>query len=746
MWPAKHARAIEVQKSLPQGTNIFVAFDTTTFIDAAVERVYHTLVEAVVLVLVVIWVFLGSARAALIPAVTVPVCLIASFIALYAFDFSINLLTLLALVLCIGLVVDDAIVVVENIQRRIDLGEPPLVAAKRGTGQVAFAVIATTAVLVAVFVPVGFLQGNTGRLFRELAVALAAAVAISAFVALTLTPMMSSKLLRAHGQAKPNRFHQWFDGRMQAVSGAYGRSLERHVHRTWVFALLMLLALGASAWLMGRIPSEVAPAEDRGNFQIMIDGPEGAGFDYTVGQMHQVEDILRPFVGPDKPIVRANPRVPGSFGSSEEMHTGRVSVFLQDWEKRTRPTTEVADEVQQKLNVLSGVRARTQVSGGLVRRRGQPFQLVLGGPDYAEIAQWRDRILQRMEANPGLVGPDSDYKETRPQMRVNIDRVRAADLGVPVTAIGGALEALMGSRRVTTFVDNGEEYDVMLQAGREGRMSPEDLTAIRVRSNRGELIPLSNLVTLSEVAEAGTLNRFNRLRAITITAGLAPGYPLGDAIAWAQQAAQEELPEYAQVDWKGESREYQQSGSAVLLTFGMALLVVYLVLAAQFESFAHPLVIMLTVPLAVLGALVGLWLTGGTLNLFSQIGIVMLVGLAAKNGILIVEFANQLRDEGRSVHAAIVASASVRLRPILMTSIATVVGAIPLVVAGGPGSASRATIGVVVIFGVSLSTVLSLYVVPAFYSLIAPYTRSPEAVARQLETLDAQTPSVGGHA
>lgn len=278
------ARAIEVQKSLPQGTNIFVAFDTTTFIDAAVERVYHTLVEAVVLVLVVIWVFLGSARAALIPAVTVPVCLIASFIALYAFDFSINLLTLLALVLCIGLVVDDAIVVVENIQRRIDLGEPPLVAAKRGTGQVAFAVIATTAVLVAVFVPVGFLQGNTGRLFRELAVALAAAVAISAFVALTLTPMMSSKLLRAHGQAKPNRFHQWFDGRMQAVSGAYGRSLERHMHRTWVFALLMLLALGASAWLMGRIPSEVAPAEDRGNFQIMIDGPEGAGFDYTVGR------------------------------------------------------------------------------------------------------------------------------------------------------------------------------------------------------------------------------------------------------------------------------------------------------------------------------------------------------------------------------------------------------------------------------------------------------------------------------
>jgi len=740
------AEAERIQKSLPAGTNIFVAFDTTTFIDASVERVYHTLVEAVVLVLVVIWLFLGSARAALIPAVTVPVCLIAAFIALYAFDFSINLLTLLALVLCIGLVVDDAIVVVENIQRRIDLGEPPLVAARRGTAQVAFAVIATTAVLVAVFLPVGFLEGNTGRLFRELAVALAAAVAISAFVALTLTPMMSSKLLKPHSKEKPNRFHQWFNGRVERLSLAYRRSLERSVDRSWIFGAVMLAAFLVSGWLATRIPSELAPAEDRGNFQVMIDGPEGAGFDYTVGQMHQVEAILAPYVGPDKPIVRANPRVPGGFGSSEEMHTGRVSVFLQDWHLRDQPTVALADEIQKKLSVLTGVRARTQVSGGLVRSRGQPFQMVLGGPDYTELAQWRDRMMQRMEENPGLVGVDSDYKETRPQMRVNIDRLRAADLGVSVTEIGGALETLMGSRRVTTFVDNGEEYDVMLQSGREGRMSPEDLAAIRVRSSSGELIPLSNLVSLSEVAEAGTLNRFNRLRSVTLSASLAPGYSLGDAIAWTERIAQEELPEYAQIDWKGESREYQKSGSAVLLTFAMALLVVYLVLAAQFESFAHPLVIMLTVPLAVLGALVGLWVTNGTLNLFSQIGIVMLVGLAAKNGILIVEFANQLRDEGRAVHEAIVESASVRLRPILMTSIATVVGAIPLVLAGGPGSASRATIGVVVIFGVSLSTLLSLYVVPAFYSLIAPFTRSPEALARELDALEEKTPSVGGHA
>jgi len=371
--------------------------------------------------------------------------------------------------------------------------------------------------------------------------------------------------------------------------------------------------------------------------------------------------------------------------------------------------------------------------------------LVLGGPDYAELAQWRDRILQRLESNPGIQDPDSDYKETRPQMRVNIDRDRAADLGVSVQEIGRTLETMMGSRQVTTYVDSGEEYDVMLQAGRERRANPEDLAQTYVRGGNGALIPLSNLVTLSEIAEPGSLNRFNRLRAITISAGLAPGYSMGEALEWTRQVVEEELPDYAQIDWKGESREYQEAGGAILLTFTLALLIVYLVLAAQFESFIHPLVIMLTVPLAVLGALIGLWVTGGTLNLFSQIGIVMLIGLAAKNGILIVEFANQLRDDGADVARAIAESARVRLRPILMTSVATVMGAVPLVLSGGPGSASRATIGIVVIFGVTFSTLLSLYVVPAFYALLAPYTRSPEAVAHELSKLEAETPSVGGH-
>ncbi|WP_149196079.1 efflux RND transporter permease subunit [Luteimonas suaedae] len=746
---AARAEAERIQQTLPDGTDIYVSYDGTVFIDAAIKRVYWTLLEAMVLVVLVIWLFLGSARAALIPSVTVPVCLIAAFIALYAFGFTINLLTLLALVLCIGLVVDDAIVVLENVQRRADLGEPPLVAARRGTAQVAFAVIATTGVLVAVFLPVGFMEGNSGRLFRELAVALAGAVALSAFVALTLTPMMCSKLVRPHG--RETGFNAWMNRQLSRVSAGYGRRISQLVALPGRrILMLMLLAMGGCIalvlLLLWRVPSELAPAEDRGRFFISVDGPEGAGFDYTVAQMQQVEQILGDYIGEDKPIQRANSRAPRGWGGSEEMHTGQVIVFLQDWDVRDIATEDLVAELRGKFAALPGVQVRANVPGGLVSSRGQRYQLVLGGPNYEDLAEWRDRMLVRMEENPGLTDIDSDYKETRPQMRVNIDRDRAADLGVSVTEIGRTLETMMGSRRVTTFVDDGEEYDVLLQAGRENRMTPADLRDTYVRGSGDALVPMASLVTLSEVAEPGSFNRFNRLRAITISGGLAPGYTMGEALEWTRQVVAEELPDYAQIDWKGESREYQEAGGAVIVTFTLALLVVYLVLAAQFESFVHPLVIMLTVPLAMLGALVGLWLTGGTLNLFSQIGIIMLVGLAAKNGILIVEFANQLRDEGRSVAEAIAESAAVRLRPILMTSIATMAGAVPLVVAGGPGSASRATIGVVVIFGVAFASLLSLFVVPAFYALLAPFTRSPEALAQKLERLEADTPPVSGHA
>ena len=734
-----------INRNLPNGMQLAVTYDATVFIDVAVKEVYKTLAEAIVLVLVVIWLFLGSLRSALVPAVTVPVCVAAAFLPLLMFGFSINLLTLLALVLSIGLVVDDAIVVLENIQRRADLGEPAPLAALRGTRQVGFAVLATTAVLVSVFLPIAFLEGNNGRLFRELAVALAGAVAISCLVALTLTPMMGSLLVHPHGRAADDPgggIAGWMERRLRSLARGYRRALDRGISHPWLVGVAMLVALALAFVLFRLVPRELAPTEDRGAFSISVNAPEGAGYDYTVAQMQQVERLLMGHVGGDKPVYRILSRVPGSYGPSEDMNSGRAIVILKPWDQRSQSTDDVVGMVRRELARVPGARALPQVRSGLVRSGGQPLQVVLEGPEYAQLVQWRDLLLAKMDANPGLYGADADYKETRPQLHVTVDQAKAADLGVTEQAIGDALQAMMGSQKVTTFVRQGQEYDVILQAAQGERATPADIDNLYVRSRSGELVPLSNLVKLEERAEAGSLNRFNRLRAITLSAGIAPGYTLGQAIDWVNLTARATLPATAQVDYSGQSREYLKSGSAVLFTFAMALLIVFLVLSAQFESFLHPLVIMLTVPLAVLGALLGLWLFGKSLNLFSQIGIVMLVGLAAKNGILIVEFANQRRDAGLSVREAILDAAATRMRPILMTSIATIAGAMPLMLATGAGAGSRTSIGVVVVFGVALSTLLSLFVVPAFYLIVAPRTRPPEERTQRLDAMEAEIPSV----
>lgn len=730
-----------INPTLPKGMKMGITYDSTQYIDVAVHEVYKTLFEAIFLVLAVIWLFLGSARAAIIPAVTVPVCVIAAFMALWAFGFSINLLTLLALVLSIGLVVDDAIVVLENAQRRADLGEPAPLASLRGTRQVGFAVMATTAVLISVFVPMAFQEGNNGRLFRELAVALAGAVAISMFVALTLTPMMCSLLLKPHERV-PHGFSGWVDGRLKALADGYRRALGKTVGKPLMFGVLMLVALVASAGLFKLVPRELAPTEDRGAFFVSVNGPEGGGFDYTIKQLGKVEKILMGYVGGDKPVVMINSRAPAGFGGGGDMQNGQAIVVLKPWDQRKVTTDQVVEKAAKDLSKIPGVRALPQVRQGLVRGGGQPLQVVLGGPEYAQLVVWRDKLLPVFEANPKLQGVDSDYKETRPQVRVTVDHDRAADLGVAVADVGNVLQTMLGSSRVTTFVNQGKEYDVLVQAERKDRSGIDALKNLYVRARSGNLVPLSSVVTVKEIAEPGNLNRFNRLRSITISARLAPGYPLGDAIAFAQKAAKDNLPDTAQIDFNGQSREYLQAGGAAMFTFGMALLVVFLVLAAQFESFAHPFVIMLTVPLAVFGALLGLVATGNTVNLFSQIGIVMLVGLAAKNGILIVEFANQRRDEGLPLREAILDAAATRLRPILMTSVATVTGALPLMFATGAGSASRGAIGVVVVFGVLLSTLLSLFVVPAFYLLLAKFTHAPEERARALDAMAAKVPSV----
>jgi len=732
-----------INPGLPEGMNMGINFDTTVFIDAAVKKVYSTLFEAIALVLLVIWLFLGSVRAALIPAVTVPVCLMAAFIALWLFGYSINLLTLLALVLCIGLVVDDAIVVLENAQRRIDAGEPPMLGAFRGTRQVAFAVIATTAVLVAVFLPMAFIEGNNGRLFRELAVTMASAIAISAVVALTLTPMMCSLILKPH-KAGATGFEARINAFLERVSQAYSHRLQALLAKRNTIGIAMLAILGASAVLYLLVPKELAPAEDRGVFFVSVNGPEGAGFDYTVKQMEQVQAELMALRTKSEAIDRINAVVPGGFGASEEMHTGRATVLLKPWKDRDTDTSAIVEESRKLLSKIPGVQARPQQPTGLVRGGGQPVQLVLQGSDYNELVQWRDRLLKRMEENPDLTGPDSDYKETRPQLRLDINRERAAALGVSNQAIGSTLESMLGSRRVGTYVEGGEEYDVIVQADAEQRRSPSDLLSMHVRTGSGQLVPLASVIDVRELAEPGSFNRFNRLRAITVSAGLKPEANLGEALDWLQKTAKEELPSTVQIDFKGQSREYLKSGQAILFTFALALLIVYLVLAAQFESLIHPLVILLTVPMAVFGALLGLWIMGGSLNLFSQVGIIMLIGLAAKNGILIVEFANQRRDAGLGVDAAIIEAASVRLRPILMTSIATAAGALPLMLGSGPGSGSRQAIGIVVVFGVLCATVLTLFIVPVMYRWLAPYTQSPEQRARDLSKQEAATPDAEG--
>jgi len=740
---AKKVR-IEVARlntTLPGDIKIDMSYDSSIFIESAINEVYRTLAITGALVIAVIYLFLGNIRAALIPAVTVPVCLIGAFMVLYALGATINMMTLLALVLAIGLVVDDAIVVLENVQRRVDLGEPPLVAAYHGARQVGFAVLATTTVLVAVFVPIVFLEGTIGRLFAELGIAAAAAVVFSMFVALTLSPMMCSKLLKPHAAEGP--LSRAIHRATETVQGAYRDALDLGFRNPLaLFAVFALVVLSALV-LFAKVPSELAPGEDRGVFMVSVSGPEGASFDYTAGQMEKVEAILLDLVE-RKEANRVLIRVPGSFGSSEDFNSGFGLVVLVPWGERDSSVSEVVGDIGGKLSALPGVRAFPIVPQGVGRGGGsRPVQFVIGGSNYDELAQWRDKIVARAAENPKLLGIDADLKETKPQLRVEIDTRRAADLGVSVLAIGRTLESMLGTRRATTYVSGGEEYDVILQGKEENRRSRTDLTNLFVRSDRtGELVPLSNLVRLTDTAGPNSLNRFNRMRAVTITASLAPDYTLGEALGYLNTIVREELPPAARVDYAGQSREFFQASGALYLAFGLALVVVFLVLAAQFESFVHPFVIILTVPLAVAGALYGLFMVGSSLNIYSQIGVVMLIGLAAKNGILIVEFANQLRDGGMEFRKAITEASVIRLRPIVMTSLSTAVGALPLVLASGAGAASRMTIGIVIFAGVLFATLLTLFMVPVLYDLLGRRTRSPEAVAHELEALEKDvTPS-----
>ncbi|ABE58792.1 efflux RND transporter permease subunit [Chromohalobacter israelensis] len=726
------AEMARLESTLPDGMQMRLNFDSSVFVSGALTEVVATLFIAMGLVVVVIFLFLGNVRTTLVPAVTVPISIIGTFIALNAFGFTLNLLTLLALVLAIGLVVDDAIVVLENVHRRMQLyGETPLVAAFRGTRQIGFAVIATTLVLIAVFVPLSFLRGDIGRLFTEFALTLAAAVAISCLLALSLAPMMCSKVLdpRMHESRISHAVHTLLDATQR---------LYRHVLVTllrWRWACLVTFAalLGATVWLFGELPNEYTPQEDRGNFFILVNGPEGATFDYMQDYMDEIEARLLPLVDEGE-IRNISVRAPRGYGNIENFNDGIVIVSLAAWGER-RSAWDIMADVRRRLADLPGVEAAPVMRQGFGGRIQKPVQFVIGGGTYESLVTWRDQLLERIRADEdsGLTALDSDYKETQPQLRIEIDYQRAAALGVNVDTIGRTLQTLLGGRSVTSYVDDGEEYDVILEGERDTQRSPRALDNIQVRSDRsGELIPLASLVTLSDYADASELNRFNRVRAITLEANLADGASMGEALGYLNALADEVLPADAMIDYKGPSRDYQESSGATTFLMIMGLLVVFLVLAAQFESFVHPLVIMLTVPLAISGALLGLWLTGQSLNIYSQVGMVMLVGLAAKNGILIVEFANQLRDEGLAFRDALINASVTRLRPILMTAVTTMAGAVPLIFASGPGAETRLVIGTVIFSGVAAATLFTLLVVPVAYDILARRTGSPSDVSRRL--------------
>ncbi|MGK2925322.1 MAG: efflux RND transporter permease subunit [Lysobacterales bacterium] len=719
---------------VPEGMVLAVNYDRAEFIEASMREVYRALFIAIGLVLVVIYLFLGSLRVMLIPAVVVPVSVIATFIVMASLGYTINILTLLGLVLAIGLVVDDAIVVVENIYRRLEYGQNPLLAALEGSHEIGFAVVATTLVLVSVFVPLSFIEGDIGRLFREFGITLAAAVLFSSLVALTLTPMLSSKMLhrRSLGRGLPLLVERLFE----KLQRFYRRLLGKVLAAPW-FSVIAVIGLTVLAgWMANRLPAEYAPAEDRGAFSIMLRAPEGASLDYMDRYAREMEAILLDEIGDSESVRRFLTRLPGSWGGAE-VNSARAIVLLENWEEREESDQEIGGRIRERLEALPGVRSFVSHGSSLgMNADARPVQMVLGGPDYEQLQQWRDEMLLRLAEAPELINPDSNYQERKPQMNIMVDRDRSAALGVSLAAIGRTLETMLGSRQVTTYIDRGREYNVILMGKEADRSSPDDLTNLYVRSElTGDLVPLANLVRIEEMAGPAELNRHDRMRSITIEAGLAEGVSLGAGIETMLTVAAETLPAAARISWDGESQEYLESGSSLYTTFGLALIIVFLVLAAQFESFINPLIILVTVPLAMTGALAGLLLYGSSINVFSQIGAILLIGLSAKNGVLIVEFANQLRDRGLQIREAAEEAAVVRFRPILMTSAATTFGAFPLLFGSGAGWESRQPIGIVIVFGVAVSAVLTLFIVPSLYALFARTTSSPQRVSRLIEQM-----------
>jgi multidrug efflux pump len=722
-----------IRNELPPGVDVQIANDNSVFIDRSIKSVYKTVAEAVGLVALVIFLFLHSVRASIIPLVTIPVCLVTSFALMYLAGFSINTLTLLALVLAIGLVVDDAIVVLENIYRHIEDGMSPMAASFKGIKEVGFAVIAMTLTLAAVYAPVAFTPGRTGRLFAEFALTLAGAVLVSGFIALTLSPMMCSRLLKHHSKRSfiGNAIESVLDGMMRG----YSASLRFVLSNRWII-LALYAAIAWSCWhLAVTIKRELAPTEDRGSIITIINGPDGASLAYTLKYGAMLEKIAAQFPEIDRAfVVSGNPTVA----------QGIAFWRLTDWDNRERKVQDLIKELQPKLAGVPGVLAFAVAPASLgqpARERPINFVMMTTEP-YDKLAKAVGPVIRDLQQWPGLVGVDSDLRLNKPEVRLTVDRDRAADAGVQVETIGRAIETMLGGRQVTRFKRNGEQYDVIVQLDPAARNSPQDIASIFVRGKNESMVPLSSLVAWKEAVGPRELNHFAQRRAVTVSANLAPGTSLGEAVDYLEATARKHLPSGYAIDYNGQTREFKEAASSLAMTFVLALCFIYLVLAAQFESFIDPFVIMLTVPLAMSGALGLLMWTGGTLNVYSQIGLITLVGLITKHGILIVEFSNQLRDEGKPLRDAVVEAAALRLRPILMTTGAMVLGALPLAMATGAGAESRIQIGMVIVGGMTLGTLLTLFVVPTFYSLLSRKRSLDEPRPVAAQTLEGKATEV----
>jgi multidrug efflux pump len=713
----------ELRKNLPEGMDVEEGYDSSIFIERSISSVFHTIAEAILLVVLVIFFFLRSVRASIIPIVTIPVSLITTFAIMLAMGFTINTLTLLAMVLAIGLVVDDAIVMLENIYRHIEHGMRPVPAALKGSAEIGFAIVAMTITLAAVYAPIAFAQGRTGKLFLEFALSLAGAVLVSGFVALTLTPMMCSKLLKTH--VKHGKLflalEAWFEWFIQGYRRLLGRALRVRV---------LVLIAGAfvacmSAFFFSQLSSETAPTEDRGVVRLFGRAPEGATKTYTARYAREVEKAVAGTADMRSYLINSGvPESTNMFGFA----------LLNDWTDRDRKQQAVTQELQKKFARIAGMNAFASNPESLGQSSGlggKPVNFVIqSSGTYEHLREIADNLVDKLEGNPALEDVESDLVLTKPELRVSLNRDKIADMGLDVAVAGRTLETLLGGRQVTRFDREGEQYDVIVQLAAEDRTSPATLDTIYLRGPSGDMVQLSNVVSVVESVAPRELKRFNQMRAATIKANVAPGYTLGDALVAVTQVADATLPQGTQTDYSGSSREFRASNQSIALVFVLAIMFIYLVLAAQFESFIDPFIILLTVPLSMTGALAALWLTGGTLNVYSQIGLVTLVGLITKHGILIVEFANQQQEAGKSRLEAVVESAVLRLRPILMTTGAMVFGAIPLALASGAGAESRHQIGWVIVGGVSMGTILTLFVVPTVYSLVARRRHAPERAGK----------------